>query len=403
MTSHSLPAPRGVALTGDRNSANPSVTPARCIAHVEVVNSLPAAESAWRSLENQFGTPYQRYDWAAAWQNHVGTGDGVTPFIIIGRDNDGTPLFLWPLGRRQMGPLSIAQYLGGKHANFNTPLWHRDVAESLTPADLKTIISRIAGADVLLLLNQPESWSGIRNPLMLLAHQASPSHAYRGALSADFEALWLEKTSTSKRKKFRKKEQTIGKHGALRYWQAATATDVQQILDAFFEQKSQRMREFGIADIFGATNTRKFIAAACNAGLSEGKPAIELYAFSVGETIAATCAGAVGGGRFCCMFNSMTRGPLAHDSPGELLLVHVVRACCQRGLTTFDLGIGEAAYKERFCEDVEPLFDSVLPLSGLGHVSGPLLRWLYAAKRTIKNSNKAWSLAQAARRRLRPG
>jgi CelD/BcsL family acetyltransferase involved in cellulose biosynthesis len=74
--------------------------------------------------------------------------------------------------------------------------------------------------------------------------------------------------------------------------------------------------------------------------------------------------------------------------------------CCERGLTTFALGIGEAHYKDSFCGDVEPLFDSFLPVTTLGSMGATVLRTAYAAKRQIKNSDKMWSAAQTVRRRL---
>ena len=86
---------------------------------------MAAAEPHWRALEAGplLATPYQRYDFLKLWQRYVGTATGVTPFIVVGFDALGAPLFLWPLGRRRMGPLQVVEFLGGKHANFNMALW----------------------------------------------------------------------------------------------------------------------------------------------------------------------------------------------------------------------------------------------------------------------------------------
>jgi CelD/BcsL family acetyltransferase involved in cellulose biosynthesis len=76
------------------------------------------------------------------------------------------------------------------------------------------------------------------------------------------------------------------------------------------------MHELGLADSFSAPGTRALIEAAATQGLSQARPAIELYACSVGDQIVATY-GVVGGGRFCGVFNSMIRGELARKSPGS--------------------------------------------------------------------------------------
>jgi CelD/BcsL family acetyltransferase involved in cellulose biosynthesis len=98
------------------------------------------------------------------------------------------------------------------------------------------------------------------------------------------------------------------------------------------------------------------------------------------------------------MFNSIAQGHYAAESPGEQLILNLVKSCCERGLETFDLGIGEAQYKALFCTDTEPLFDSYLPLTA----SGSVLALAYAAgawlKRTIKQKRALWALVRLGRR-----
>jgi CelD/BcsL family acetyltransferase involved in cellulose biosynthesis len=112
----------------------------------------------------------------------------------------------------------------------------------------------------------------------------------------------------------------------------------------------------------------------------------------------ATMGGIVGGGRFCAMFNSFVQGRYAIESPGEQLIINLVRDCCGRGLQTFDLGIGEAHYKTLFCSDIEPLFDSYLPLSPAGHLLAVSFAMVASVKRNVKQRSALWSLVRAVRR-----
>jgi CelD/BcsL family acetyltransferase involved in cellulose biosynthesis len=87
------------------------------------------------------------------------------------------------------------------------------------------------------------------------------------------------------------------------------------------------------------------------------------------------------------MFNSIA-GPEFRDySPGELLLSNVVRMCCERGCNRFDLGIGGAAYKQVFCNEAEPLYDSIIPITAVGHAAAPLWRGALSLKARIKQSD----------------
>jgi len=382
------------------------VVAANRVARIDVFDDLQTTEPIWRALEGDgaLATPYQRYDWILSWQTHIGARNGITPFLVVGREFDGTPIFLWPLGTRRVGPITIAGFLGGKHTNFNSALWRRDLAATLSAAELNRILKltkMAARVDLLVLTNQPKSWDGVANPFLKLTHQASPSHGLRGRLAPDFEALLRERLNRTARRKWRQKQAALAAHGPIRFWRVETVTDVRLVLDAFFTQKAQRMQELGLADSFSAPGTRDFIEAAATERLSQARPAIELYACAVGDQIVATYGGVVGGGRFCGVFNSMIRGEPARKSPGQLLMINLVRMCCRRGLTQFDLGVGEAHFKRLFCSEIEPLFDIFRPLTARGAIAALGYRLGYHLKGKIKSSPTIWDSVSALRRRLR--
>lgn len=375
------------------------------IARIEIFDDLAAAEPHWRALERgpSLATPYQSYDFLKFWQRHVGAACGMTPFIVVGFNAAGVPLFLWPLGRRRLGGLRVVEFLGGKHANFNMALWRRDVAATIGAAQLRALFDRLVDrADIVRLINQPLTWAGTTNPFALLPQQRSANFGFSGALVPDFEALLRSRTNADARKKMRKKERTLAGYGAVRFEQVRGCHDVRRVLDAFFKQKSARMRALGVTDVFAAPGVRRFIEAAATEQIPGFDPPIELYALSVDDIIVATMGGIVGGGRFCAMFNSIVQGRYAIESPGEQLIVNLVRACCARGLATFDLGIGEAHYKNLFCGDAEPLFDSYLPLTRAGRLLAVAFKIGGVVKRAIKQHPALWSVVRALRR-LRAG
>ncbi|MEJ2435819.1 MAG: GNAT family N-acetyltransferase, partial [Pseudolabrys sp.] len=74
------------------------------------------------------------------------------------------------------------------------------------------------------------------------------------------------------------------------------------------------------------------------------------------------------------------------------------RHCCESGLHTFDLGIGEANYKTLFCPDAEPLFQSHLSLSPAGRLLAQWYGLVARCKRTIKSHAALWETARLLRR-----
>jgi CelD/BcsL family acetyltransferase involved in cellulose biosynthesis len=375
----------------------PSAGPVR----FAVSRNVAAVQADWRALESQDSllSPYQRYDFLEPWFRHRGA-EGLSPFLLIGYDTADAPAMLLPLGERHIGPLRVVQFPGGRHANFNMALWRRDTATAVTQADLAAMRDAIAaaGIDLIALTNQPLRWDGLDNPLALWPHQESPSAGAVGALMADFTALQAERLAQPARKKLRKKERTLGEHGTLLVRRAETDTQARAFLDAFFAQKAERMGKLGIPDAFAAPGTREFVAELATARPNGPLPILETYALCVGDEIVATMAGLVEGQRFSALFNSITSGPLAHESPGDVLLSHVVRQCCERGLTQFDLGVGEAAYKRFYCNETEPLFDTFLPLTPRGRLGAAGIRTAQDAKRLVKHSPMLWNAVQSLRK-----
>jgi CelD/BcsL family acetyltransferase involved in cellulose biosynthesis len=251
--------------------------------------------------------------------------------------------------------------------------------------------------DLLMLRQQPLTWSGTTNPFALLSRQRAANSGFSGALAPSFDALLRARTNAVMRKKMRKKAQALAGFGHVRFERASEPCEIRRALDVFFKQKSGRMRAQGVPDAFADADVRRFIEAAAIQPAADGTPLIELYTLSVDDIIVATMGGIVGGARFCAMFNSIIDGRFAVESPGEQLILKLVEECCARGLNTFDLGVGEARYKTLFCRDIEPLFDSFIPLSRGGRLLALGYRGAAAVKRTVKQRPVLWTFVRRAR------
>ena len=81
-----------------------------------------------------------------------------------------------------------------------------------------------------------------------------------------------------------------------------------------------------------------------------------------------------------------------------LLLVNLVRMACERQVPVVDLGVGEASYKDLFCDEPEPLFDSFIGLTAAGHVAATASRLVYSVKGRVKRTPLIWQAVTAARR-----
>jgi CelD/BcsL family acetyltransferase involved in cellulose biosynthesis len=389
----------------DRKDAPPtSVRRAREINSIRVFEDLAAAEPFWRHIETSdaLGTPYQRFDFLAAWQQHVGAHNGVTPFIVIGFDDKGEPAFLWPFGRTRNGPLNIVQFLGSKHANFNVGWWRREIASTITAQDISRIVDRIVSdgnhIDLLTLFSQPFDWAGVPNPFALLPHQSSVDFSMRLTIDRPADALLEHLLSSTMRGRLRGKTRKLQKLPGYRYVRPDQPGDIDRCLDAFFALKSVHMAQQGLTNVFAAPGVQEFLRSACHGRLPNGRAIIEIHALEAEAEVLAVFAVVSDEHRCTSMFNSYTLSENARHSPGLILIHNMVLDCAARGLRGFDLGVGKAEYKSIFCNEVEPLFDNIIGLTPLGKMSAPGIRAAIAAKGLIKRKPALWGAVQALRR-----
>lgn len=362
---------------------------------VAVHASLAAAASDWSRLERMARvSPYQRWAWVDAWMATDGRAAGLTPFIVTAYDRAQEPVAMLPLGITAAGGPRRAVFLGGRHTNYKMGLY--DSRLRWTTADVDRLI-RLAGrgaVDYYSFVNQPRAWGDFDNPAAGLGRtQASPSFSHRAVLQPDPEMVLRASQSAATRKKLRSKAASLATLGSVEHRVARTPQDVRAVLEAHLRQKAAKMATIGLAPPDVVALTAVFQRAA-----QPGGP-LELHALFCGSRIVATFGGLAHDGRFSGVLISYDLDPAyARSSPGELLLVAVIRQKCAEGFVGFDLGIGEARYKDAYCPIEDPLVDSFVPLTLTGMVASEAHAAALRLKSLIKRSPRAWASVQALRR-----
>jgi CelD/BcsL family acetyltransferase involved in cellulose biosynthesis len=374
------------------------------IAGVDIIHDLAAAEPIWRGFETpqHSFTPYQRFDFLAAWQRQVGEREGLHPFIVVARDSERQPLMLLPLATRTVLGMRCASFMGGKHATFNMALYDRDFAANASQADLATLVaavSRQTRADVLALHQQPLQWQDLPNPLALLPHQPSANDC--PLLAIEPGAAPADLISNSFRRRLKGKERKLQPLSGYRYQLATEHTDIVRLLDWFFRVKPQRMAEQNLPNVFAEPGVEAFIRSACTTPLANGGHAIDIHALECDDEVIAIFAGVADGHRFSMMFNTYTMSASAKYSPGLILMRDIIDHYAGQNYRAFDLGIGSDEYKRLFCKNDEVIFDSFIPLSARGRLAAGIMSGLDRAKRTVKHNPRLLEIAQNLRTMFR--
>lgn len=372
---------------------------ARAWSRIAVSADIAALEADWRALEaSALLTPYQAYDWVRSYVETVGRAEGMDFRFVRIEGGRGDLLALLPLVITRRLGTRFAEFIGGKHANYHMALYRPEFAQALDATAaamlLREIGATIGGIDALFFVNQPADWQGIANPVARLAAGASPSRAYKLALEPDdCEGTLRRSMSKHARKKLTTKRNRFAEFGASVLLRAQSADEIERVLDAFLAQKAARFAQMGVPDPFAAPAIRAFLRQGA-LGCPGRAPAVELYSLDLAGRSVATYVGAVQGRRFSGMATSFDlASEAARTSPGEILLVDLIKLKCQAGITVFDLGVGEARYKTTICDDKDDLVDTFFPLTAKGHAYARFSAAKRALKRRIKASPLALKLA----------
>jgi CelD/BcsL family acetyltransferase involved in cellulose biosynthesis len=343
---------------------------------------------------------YQRYEWVATSLGTLECNEQRNAFIVTGRLDD-EPAFLLPLSIRGRFMHELT-WVGGSHVNFNMGLFSRRFLAAVAPGDMRRIMARVfrlvPGIGYVKLCCQPRQWKEIANPMEDLAHQPSINPAFIIHLDGGFEATLKRGNAKRKRKKFRHQCRVADEAGGYNLLVPDDIEGIDRALDAFFEQKSARLAEQGIANVFGSKRARDLIRGLAHHSIGMKEPLLRLHALEIGGEIRAVFGAGIHDEQMSGYFSSISTDELTAMSPGEMLLYLVVEMAAGEGLRAIDLGAGDERYKRSWCDERLDMFDVILPTSAAGLPFALFRRWLHTTKRAVREHPRLWGVVNRARR-----
>lgn len=395
-----MPAPEGSRPYG------PDAGPPGGALFLRLFDSFAAARPLWDAMRpGSVSTAYQSHAWVSTYFQHVGRPAGAQALVVALVDGEGAPQLLLPLQVETKLGLRIARCVGGAHANFNMP-----VLAAGTPLPDADVLRRLlmqagrsAGLDLFALVRQPVLWRGRANPLAALDSRRSASDGHALTLGPASGGGFAVRMSKDRRRKLLQKRRILETQAGISHHRARSGDEAAALLDVFFVQKTRRMRALGLDDPFAPAGIQAFLRSGARFPDPDGAPLIELHALQSRFGILAIYGLLLHEDGCSALFNSFDGPPdIVRHGPGLVLLHDIVHDLARRGCSYFDMGAGDAPYKQEVCNEPLLLADSLIPVTAKGRLAAGIGRQALGLKGTIKRSPRLWQ-AVGRLRRLRAG
>jgi CelD/BcsL family acetyltransferase involved in cellulose biosynthesis len=372
---------------------------------LEVHGDLHAVEAEWRAFERHADrTAFQTFDWLTKWQRHIGAHRRCDPVIVLGRDTDGSLLFILPFMVEPHGPARYLSWLGSELCDYNAPLL---AAQFSAHADARpfgrlwqAIVDLIRATprfyfDLIDLQKMREKVGAQDNPFLDLPTSPNPSGAYVATLGRDWDEFYAEKRSGPTRKRERRQLKHLAEHGEVRFVDVEEPGAIELTLETLIDQKARAFAAMGVENIFARPGYREFFRDVATDPACRGL--VHIGRLDVGEVTAAANMGLRCGEDYCLILSSYVDGELARLGPGRAHLHELLRYAIGQHFKRFDFTIGDEPYKRDWSDVELKLFDHLAATTVQGWMILMGAAGFRRLKRFIKQSPAVWRAFSKAR------
>jgi CelD/BcsL family acetyltransferase involved in cellulose biosynthesis len=352
---------------------------------VEFVRDWTVAASRWSS--DIRSTSFQHKRWFEAW---YGAFDSVSPLIAMIHDaTTHREVALVPLIRRVQRGIRLVEFADLDLTDYNAPLLGRDApgdeagARALCQALVAALRKLPEGADLLRMQKMPAFIGGRPNPFVSLGRMGSCS--LNGNLvetDDDFDAY----RTSIKKMQLPRSWRVFNRYPGAAFEIVDKVDEALKLLDLMDTQQHARMQCLGLPFNLNEGARAQFYRNLVTNGLQEGFAVVS--SLKCNEGIVATVLGIRQEKTFIFLRISNAGRRWSHCSPSRLIVERTMTALHQDGVRTFDLSVGNYAFKRRFGAVPLPLTDVSIALGWRGipyalrdHSAQRLRRYPWLAER----------------------
>jgi CelD/BcsL family acetyltransferase involved in cellulose biosynthesis len=290
---------------------------------------------------------FQSREFLDIWLDTIGKASRVEPCFVVVKDAGGRPVLYLPLIIETKFNVRLLRFMDCGVADYNAPIVAADRA--LSRQDFHDVwaqvLALLPGFDVIDLKKIASDVAGAFNPLTYLDCTPFGESGHAIVLTRLRDQTDTRGAVVRLRRKLQSHAKGLSRIGEPRFIVNPGAAEAARVTERLFELKRRKYQRTSTPDFLAAPGVERFYREMTSPGRLG--TISHLSALTVGDTLASAHLGFIGRGRFYYIFPAYDT-QFGRYRVGHLLLQHLIDQSVTQDFSTFDLGIGDASYKNKW-------------------------------------------------------
>lgn len=372
-----------------------------------IVDVARGRGNVMRALENdgplQAITPFQTPAWLYATYSILAAANDSEPCLVsVRRASDRAVRLVLPLAIAKTKGQLVAGFPHFGVADYGGPLLAHSESEIISEREFSAVWRQICcvlhGVDRISLANMPLTYEERANPLAQLEGVLPAAHA-RFVVAVDGTmGDYLFHRGKKYRKEVERCYRLLSATGPWSFGHAQDQPARQQAFNDLERLQNARWIEGNVDYYLRSDAVAGFYQDILlkNSGTGSDEAGAQIFVLNSGSEPIAVLYGVVSQSCFTLLRIASASGPWRRMSPGRLIVLEAMKHFVDRGIRTFDLGIGDYSFKRGLGAKIQPLvnLDRALVLKARPHVM------LMQAKGWLRRHPQLYRAVKAARQKM---
>jgi len=290
---------------------------------------------------------FQSREFLDIWLDTIGNASGIEPYFVVVKDAEGRPVLYLPLAIETKFNVRLLRFMDCGVADYNAPIVAAD--RTLSRQEFHEVwadvLALLPGFDVIDLKKIASDIAGASNPLTYLDCTPFDQSGHAIVLTRLRDRTDTRRTVVRLRRKLQGHARGLNRIGEPNFIVNPAAAEAARVAERLLELKRRKYKRTSTPDFLAAPGVERFYREMMSPARL-GKIS-HLSALTIGDTVASAHLGFIGRGRFYYIFPAYDTAFSRHRV-GHLLLQHLIDQSVTQDFETFDLGVGDASYKNRW-------------------------------------------------------